>query len=74
MLNRLRCLALAGLADTALLAQVLTYHESPSRALKAEVPVGTAVKGLQGDTLTVGATLASKGVIHVFDKVILPRP
>ena len=80
------------LADTALLTKVLTYHVIPSRVLKAEVPVGTAVKTLQGDTLTVDATLAitdqrgrkaaitgtdvlaSNGVIHVIDKVILPRP
>ena len=80
------------LADTALLTKVLTYHVIPSRVLKADVPVGTAVKTLQGDTLTVDATLAitdqrgrkaaitgtdvlaSNGVIHVIDKVILPRP
>jgi uncharacterized surface protein with fasciclin (FAS1) repeats len=80
------------LADTALLTKVLTYHVIPSRVLKAEVPVGTAVKTLQGDTLTVDASLAitdqrgrkaaitatdvlaSNGVIHVIDKVILPRP
>jgi uncharacterized surface protein with fasciclin (FAS1) repeats len=80
------------LADTALLTQVLTYHVIPSRLLKAEVPVGAAVKTLQGDTLTVDAALAitdqrgrkaaitgtdvlaSNGVIHVIDKVILPRP
>jgi uncharacterized surface protein with fasciclin (FAS1) repeats len=80
------------LADTALLTQVLTYHVIPSRVLKADVPVGTAVTTLQGDTLTIDATLAitdqrgrkaaitgtdvlaSNGVIHVIDKVILPRP
>lgn len=80
------------LADTALLTQVLTYHVIPSRVLKADVPVGVAVQTLQGQTLTVDATLAitdqrgrkaaitgtdvlaSNGVIHVIDKVILPRP
>lgn len=80
------------LADTALLTQVLTYHVIPSRVLKADVPVGVAVATLQGQTLTVDATLAitdqrgrkaaitgtdvlaSNGVIHVIDKVILPRP
>jgi uncharacterized surface protein with fasciclin (FAS1) repeats len=60
--------------------------------LKADVPLGAAVTTLQGDTLTVDATLAitdqrarkaaitatdvlnSNGVIHIIDKVILPRP
>jgi uncharacterized surface protein with fasciclin (FAS1) repeats len=80
------------LADRALLTQVLTYHVVPARVLKAEVPVGAAVTTLQGQALTVDATLAitdqrgrkaaitgtdvltSNGVIHVIDKVILPRP
>jgi len=45
-----------------------------------DVPVGSPVNTLQGETLTVDATLAmtdilkSNGVIHVLDKVILPRP
>lgn len=80
------------LADTALLTKVLTYHVVSGRVLKADVPVGAAVPTLQGDTLTIDATLAitdqrgrkasitatdvltSNGVIHVIDKVILPRP
>ena len=43
------------LADKALLTKVLTYHVIPSLVLKADVPVGTPVKTLQGDTLTVDA-------------------
>ena len=57
-----------------------------------DVPLGKAVTTLQGETLTVDATLAitdqrgrkaaitatdvlnSNGVIHVIDKVILPKP
>ena len=46
------------LADTALLTQALTYHVVDGRVLKADVPVGAAVKTLQGGTLTVDATLA----------------
>ena len=79
------------LADKPLLTQVLTYHVLGARVLKAEVPVGTPVATLQGQTLTVNASLAiedqrgrsanivatdvltSNGVIHVIDRVILPR-
>jgi len=80
------------LADKALLTKVLTYHVVPARVLKAQVPLGTPITSLQGDTFTIDATLAitdqrgrkagivatdvlaSNGVIHVIDKVILPRP
>ena len=79
------------LADTALLTSVLTYHVVSGRVLKAEVPVGSAITTVQGQTFTVNASLAitdqrgrssnivatdvftSNGVIHVVDKVILPR-
>lgn len=80
------------LADKALLTKVLTYHVLGGRVLKADVPVGSAITTVQGETFTVDATLAitdqrgrkaaitgtdvlaSNGVIHVIDKVILPRP
>ncbi len=80
------------LADTALLSKILTYHVVPGRVLKAEVPVGTAITTVQGQSFTVDASLAitdqrnrragisatdvltSNGVIHVIDRVILPRP
>ncbi len=80
------------LADTALLTKVLTYHVVPGRVLKAEVPVGTPIATVQGETFSVNASLAitdqrgrsanitatdvlaSNGVIHVIDKVILPAP
>ena len=45
------------LADKALLTKVLTYHVIPGLVLKADVPVDTPVKTLQGDTLTVDAHL-----------------
>ncbi len=88
----------AGTVDTLLkpeskptLTKVLTYHVVSGRVLKAEVPVGSAITTVQGQTFTVNASLAitdqrgrssnivatdvftSNGVIHVVDKVILPR-
>jgi uncharacterized surface protein with fasciclin (FAS1) repeats len=46
------------LADTALLTRVLTYHVLPSRVLKAQVPVGTAITTVEGGTFTVNSSLA----------------
>jgi uncharacterized surface protein with fasciclin (FAS1) repeats len=46
------------LADTALLTQVLTYHVVSGRVLEADVPVGTPITTVQGETFSVGATLA----------------
>ena len=40
------------------LTKVLTYHVVDGRVLKADVPVGVAVRTLQGGTLTVDATLS----------------
>lgn len=80
------------LANKPLLTEVLTYHVLPGRVLKAEVPVNTAIKTVQGDTFTITPALtitdqrnrssrivstdvlASNGVAHVIDKVILPAP
>ena len=80
------------LANTALLTKVLTYHVVPGLVLKVDVPINTPIKTVEGETLTVGPTLAitdqrgrqsnivatdvlaSNGVIHVMDKVILPAP
>ena len=39
------------------MTKILTYHVLPGRVLKAEVPVGTAIATVQGETLTVDATL-----------------
>jgi uncharacterized surface protein with fasciclin (FAS1) repeats len=79
-------------ANTALLSKILTYHVVSGRVLKGDVPIGTAVATVQGETLTVGSDLkitdqrarkagitntnvmTSNGVIHVIDKVILPKP
>jgi uncharacterized surface protein with fasciclin (FAS1) repeats len=46
------------LANRTLLTSVLTYHVVPARVLRAEVPVGTPITTLQGQTFTVGANLA----------------
>lgn len=80
------------LANKPLLTEVLTYHVLPGRVLKAEVPVNTAIKTVQGDTFTITPALtitdqrnrssrivstdvlASNGVAHVINKVILPSP
>lgn len=45
-------------ADTALLTKILTYHVVPGRVLKADVPVGSAVTTVEGQSFTVDASLA----------------
>ena len=78
------------LADTELLAAVLTYHVVPGRFTAADVAGLTSAPTLNGKavplsfdgtTVTVdGATVisadieASNGIIHVIDRVILPEP
>ena len=46
------------LANTALLTKVLTYHVLPDVVLKAEVPTGTPITTVQGETFTVSGALA----------------
>ena len=76
------------LKDKAKLTAVLTYHVVPGRVMAKDVKPG-AVKTVQGSALTVktdggkvmvdGATVtktdivASNGVIHVIDSVIMPK-
>jgi uncharacterized surface protein with fasciclin (FAS1) repeats len=76
------------LADKQKLTQVLTYHVVPGKVVAADVKPG-AVKTVQGQALSVttasGAVMvddarvtktdimASNGVIHVIDSVVLPR-
>lgn len=45
------------LADKALLAKILTYHVVPAKVLKAQVPVGSPITTVQGETFTVDVTL-----------------
>jgi uncharacterized surface protein with fasciclin (FAS1) repeats len=45
------------LANKTLLTTVLTYHVVSGRVLKADVPINTPIKTLQGATFTVGSDL-----------------
>ena len=76
------------LADKAALTEVLTYHVVAGNVPASEVKSG-AVKTVQGQNLNVDVSstgvrvndarvvktdvLASNGVIHVIDKVVLPQ-
>ena len=76
------------LADKAALTKVLTYHVVPGRVVAADVKSGR-VKTVEGDDLVVSATpagvtvndakvvktdiLATNGVIHVIDTVVIPN-
>jgi uncharacterized surface protein with fasciclin (FAS1) repeats len=76
------------LADKAALTKVLTYHVVPGRIMAAEVVKLKSARTVQGGELKIdasagvkvdGATvvktdiLASNGVIHVIDRVVIPR-
>jgi uncharacterized surface protein with fasciclin (FAS1) repeats len=76
------------LADKAALTKVLTYHVVPGRVVAADVKTGQ-VKTVEGQSLNVTASsagvkvnnanviktdvMASNGVIHVIDSVVLPN-
>jgi uncharacterized surface protein with fasciclin (FAS1) repeats len=76
------------LADKAALTKVLTYHVVPGMVVAADVKSGR-VKTVEGDDLVVSATpagvtvndakvvktdiLATNGVIHVIDTVVIPN-
>ena len=76
------------LADKAALTKVLTYHVVAGNVPASQVRTG-AVKTVQGQNLDVNATsagvrvndarvvkadiMASNGVIHVIDKVVMPN-
>ena len=75
------------LKDKAKLTAVLTYHVVPGRVMAKDVKAGS-VKTVQGGMLTVGTTggvtvnnakvvqadvVASNGVIHVIDTVVMPK-
>jgi uncharacterized surface protein with fasciclin (FAS1) repeats len=75
------------LADKAKLTAVLTYHVVPGAVMAKDVKAGK-VKTVQGSELTIGTTggvtvdaakvtktdiVASNGVIHVIDSVVLPK-
>ena len=75
------------LKDKAKLTAVLTYHVVPGKGMAKDVKAGS-VKTVQGGMLTLGTTggvtvnnakvvqadvVASNGVIHVIDTVVLPK-
>jgi uncharacterized surface protein with fasciclin (FAS1) repeats len=75
------------LADKAKLTAVLTYHVVPGKVMAADVKAGP-VTTVQGSALTIGTMggvtvdnarvtatdiVASNGVIHVIDTVVLPQ-
>ena len=75
------------LKDKARLTAVLTYHVVPGRVMAKDVKAGS-VKTVQGGMLSLGTTggvtvnnakvvqadvVASNGVIHVIDTVVLPK-
>ena len=77
-------------ANKPLLTSILTYHVVSGKVLKAQVPLGTPIATVQGESFTVDASLAitdqrgrkaaitatdilaTNGVVHLIDKVILP--
>jgi uncharacterized surface protein with fasciclin (FAS1) repeats len=75
------------LADKTALVKVLTYHVVPGRVLAADVKTGN-VKTVQGQMLAINASpagvkvndakviktdiMATNGVIHVIDTVVMP--
>ena len=75
------------LKDKAKLTAVLTYHVVPGAVMAKDVKAGK-VKTVQGGEITIGTTggvtvdaakvvktdiVASNGVIHVIDSVVLPK-
>ncbi len=74
--------------DSALLSDVLLYHVVPTRALAADLQDGQEIETLQGESVTVtlqddkvlingievkvADIMASNGVIHVIEDVLLP--
>jgi uncharacterized surface protein with fasciclin (FAS1) repeats len=75
------------LKDKAKLTAVLTYHVVPGKVMAKDVKAG-GVKTVQGSELMLGTTggvtvnqakvvqadvVASNGVIHVIDSVVLPK-
>jgi len=75
------------LADKAALTKVLTYHVVPGKVMAADVAGLTMAETVQGQPITIDTSsgvmvndakvletdiLASNGVIHVIDTVILP--
>jgi Secreted and surface protein containing fasciclin-like repeats len=78
----------AVLADKEKLTAILTYHVVPGKLMAADVVRSTQLQTVQGQTITVSTEggvrvddanvvqtdiEADNGVIHVIDKVIMPK-
>jgi uncharacterized surface protein with fasciclin (FAS1) repeats len=78
----------AVLADKGKLTAILTYHVVPGRLMAADVVRSTQLQTVQGQSITVSTEggvrvddanviqtdiEADNGVIHVIDKVIMPK-
>jgi uncharacterized surface protein with fasciclin (FAS1) repeats len=76
------------LADKEKLTKILTYHVVPGKVMAADVAKLSSAKTVEGQSVTIdasdgvkvdGATVlkadivASNGVIHVIDSVIMPK-
>jgi uncharacterized surface protein with fasciclin (FAS1) repeats len=76
------------LKDKAKLTKILTYHVVPGKVTAADVTKLTSAKTVEGESITISTTggvkvdnanvtttdiMASNGVIHVIDSVIMPR-
>lgn len=76
------------LADKAMLTKVLTYHVVPGHVMAADVMKLSSAKTVEGQSIRISKSggvkvdnanvvktdiVASNGVIHVIDTVILPR-
>jgi uncharacterized surface protein with fasciclin (FAS1) repeats len=78
----------AVLADKEKLTAILTYHVAPGKLMAADVVRSTQLQTVQGQSITVSTEggvrvddanvvqtdiEADNGVIHVIDKVIMPK-
>jgi uncharacterized surface protein with fasciclin (FAS1) repeats len=76
------------LKDKAKLTKILTYHVVPGKVTAADVTKLTSAKTVEGESITITTKggvkvddanvtttdiMASNGVIHVIDSVIMPR-
>jgi uncharacterized surface protein with fasciclin (FAS1) repeats len=78
----------AVLADKEKLTAILTYHVVPGKLMAADVAKSTQLQTVQGQSITVSTEggvrvddanviqtdiVADNGVIHVIDRVIMPK-
>ncbi len=76
------------LKDKAALSKILTYHVVPGKVMSHDARLLTKARTVQGQSITIASTdgltvdgakvikgdiLATNGVIHVIDRVIMPK-